>query len=75
MSAPLLLTVGLPLDLNRSSADALRALPGIGPVLAGRIVSNRRRHGAFPSLESVQRVRGIGPKTVQRLRGLAAVQR
>jgi len=67
MPAMMRLTLGLPIDVNRASVDELRALPGIGPVLARRIVEHRRRHGPFPDLASLQRVRGIGPRTVERL--------
>lgn len=72
MPAMMRLTLGLPLDVNRASADELRALPGVGPVLARRIVEHRRRHGPFPDVVSLQQVRGIGPRTVARLGGLVS---
>ncbi len=55
-------------DLNRASAQELEALPGIGPVLAARIVSQRERHGPFRSSEELLAVRGIGPRLFARLR-------
>ena len=70
MPGTMRLTLGLPIDLNHSSAEALRALPRIGPRLAARIIAHRRRHGPFPDVTTLQRVRGIGPRTVTRLRGL-----
>jgi len=73
MSGAELLTLGVPLDLNTAPETALRALPGIGPVLAARIVADRRRRGVYPSVDALQRVRGIGEKTVARLRGLVSV--
>ena len=57
-----------PIDLNRASAQELEALPGIGPVLAARIVSRRERHGPFRSGEELLAVRGIGPRLLERLR-------
>ena len=74
MPAMMRLTLGLPIDVNRASTDELRALPGIGPVLARRIVEHRRRHGPFLDVASLQRVRGIGPRTVERLGELVSAE-
>ena len=41
---------------------------GIGPTLASRIAEDRRVHGPYPNVEALGRVRGIGAKTVERLR-------
>ncbi|MCS7166006.1 MAG: helix-hairpin-helix domain-containing protein [Gemmatales bacterium] len=73
-------TVSLPpspwgsLDLNRASAEALTALPGIGPKLAQRIVAYRDEHGPFRRVDELLRVPGIGPKTLARIRDLVHVQ-
>ncbi|MFI5371764.1 MAG: ComEA family DNA-binding protein [Candidatus Eisenbacteria bacterium] len=56
------------LDLNHASVTDLDALPGIGPVLAGRIVAYRRDHGPFRSVDELLAVRGVGPKSFGRLR-------
>jgi competence ComEA-like helix-hairpin-helix protein len=58
----------LTLDVNHSPADSLELLPGIGPVLSHRIVEYRRLHGPFASVDSLINVRGIGPKTVAKIR-------
>jgi len=58
----------LPLSLNLASAEELERLPGIGPVLARRIVEDRGRNGQYRRLEDLVRVKGIGPKTLERLR-------
>lgn len=56
-----------PVDVNRADAEALQALPGIGPALAARIVAERRTR-PFESLDDLVRVRGIGPSTIVRVR-------
>lgn len=58
----------VPLDLNRASADDFRGLPGVGPVLARRIVEARRARGTFHRIEDLLTVRGIGPRLLERLR-------
>lgn len=52
---------GGPLDLNAATVTDLDALPGIGPVLAQRIVDHRSAHGPFSSVEQLDDVSGIGP--------------
>ncbi|MER7545835.1 helix-hairpin-helix domain-containing protein [Actinomadura sp.] len=51
---------GTPLDLNTATPDQLDDLPGVGPVLAQRIVAYRTQHGGFRSVEQLQEVSGIG---------------
>ena len=55
-------------DLNRAEWPELAQLPGIGETLARRIVDSRRAEGPFVDHEDLRRVRGIGPKTLDRLR-------
>lgn len=55
-------------DLNSADWPELAQLPGIGPVLAKRIVESRSSGGPFPDVDSLGRVRGIGPLTLQRIR-------
>ena len=56
------------LDPNRADRALLMTLPGVGPVLAGRIVEDRERHGPFRTAEDLLRVSGIGPTTLARLK-------
>jgi competence protein ComEA len=56
-----------PVDLNAATAADLDALPGIGPVLAQRIVEHRERNGPFRSVEQLDDVPGIGPATYAEL--------
>jgi competence protein ComEA len=52
---------GSTVNLNTAGAAELDALPGIGPVLAQRIVDHREQHGPFQRVEDLQDVPGIGP--------------
>ncbi len=62
------------LDINAASAQQLaEKLPGIGPAKAARIVQWREENGAFKSVEQLQEVKGIGPKTLDKLRALIRV--
>lgn len=62
------LTRGEPLDLNEASAADLELLPRIGPTLAARVVEDRAARGPFSTVGELTRVRGIGPRTLERLR-------
>lgn len=54
--------------LNTATETDFLRLPGIGPVLAKRIVEYRRRIGGFKSIEQLLDVKGIGPKKLERIR-------
>lgn len=54
-------------DINRGSAEELQRLPGIGPVLAERVIRYRRQNGKFASVRDMQRVKGIGAKRFAQL--------
>ncbi len=56
------------IDLNTASAGELDLLPRIGPALAERIIADREENGAYETIEELERVRGIGPKTIEKLR-------
>lgn len=62
-----------PMDINSASTEDLQRLPGIGPILAQRIVAERTENGPFCSLEELRRVRGIGPRTLEKLRPYVTV--
>jgi competence ComEA-like helix-hairpin-helix protein len=63
-----------PTDLNTASASELELLPGVGPVLAARIVVERADGGPFRSLEELSRVDGIGPALIEKLRAHAIAE-
>ncbi len=73
MSAAALISHRLPIDINKARAEAFELLPGIGPVLAGRIVARREESGGFEKEEELLQVRGIGPRTLERIRSRIAV--
>lgn len=62
-----------PINLNTADAAALQSLPGIGPVLAGRIVAWRDANGPFPNIDVLGEVSGIGPALMAELRPLVRV--
>ena len=55
-------------DLNTADAAALDTLPGVGPVLAQRIIDWRTEHGRFSSVDELGEVSGIGDKLMSQLR-------
>ena len=65
-------TVGL-IDLNTADTHMLEALPGIGPVLAGRIVAYRQQHGTFSSIDELLEINGIGECKLNAVRNLVCI--
>lgn len=55
-------------DVNVAEWPELSVLPDVGDQLAKEIVENRRKFGPFSSPADLRRVRGIGPKTIFRIR-------
>ncbi len=66
-------TAVAPVDLNAAGAADLDALPGVGPVLAQRILDWRSQHGRFSSVDELGEVSGIGEAVLGRLRPLVRV--
>ena len=61
------LAAGTRIEINKASAEELQRLPGVGPVLAGRIIAEREKK-RFDSAADLRRVSGIGAKTLEKLR-------
>jgi competence protein ComEA len=59
--------------INKAGVDELQALPGVGPVLADRIVTYRDEHGPFKSIEDLLDVPGIGEAKLAGFRDLVAI--
>jgi competence protein ComEA len=62
-----------PVDLNSASTEQLTEIPGIGKVMAQRIVEWRDQHGPFQRVEDLMKVKGIGEKSFQKLRPFVKV--
>ncbi|HUG88715.1 MAG TPA: helix-hairpin-helix domain-containing protein, partial [Actinomycetota bacterium] len=60
-------------NVNTADATALDSLPGIGEVLAQRIIDHREAHGPFTSVDELVAVSGIGEVTLEELRPLVTV--
>ena len=60
-----------PIDINRATFAEIDKLPGIGPVLAQRMIDERSKK-PFANVEDLRRVSGIGPKRIEALRGLVS---
>jgi competence protein ComEA len=63
-----------PINLNTATAEQLEAIPGIGPVLAQRIIEYRQTRGRFQSVDELLEVRGIGSKRLENMRPYVVVK-
>ncbi len=61
------------ININTADVDALTRLPRIGPKTAARIIAWRLENGTFKVKKDLQKVKGIGPKTYQKLKQLISV--
>ena len=57
----------VPVDLNSADVATLDTLPGVGPVLAQRILDWRTEHGRFSSVDELGEVSGIGDKLLAQI--------
>lgn len=62
------------IDINSATWVEWIQLPNIGETLARRIIADREERGPFESVEDLQRVKGIGPKTIENLRPYLRVE-
>jgi competence protein ComEA len=62
-----------PIDINQATQIELESLPGIGPVIAQRIIAYRDENGPFTTAEAIQNVAGIGPATFEDIESLITI--
>lgn len=65
--------ITFPIDINRASAEEFMVLPGIGEVLAQRILDYRKEYGPFENAESLMNVEGIGQKRMEQILDLITI--
>lgn len=63
-----------PVNINTASQAELETLPGIGPVIAQRIIEYRETNGPFATIEAIQNVPGIGAATFEQIKDLITVE-
>ncbi|MEN9735864.1 MAG: hypothetical protein RL129_574 [Actinomycetota bacterium] len=62
-----------PISINTANAQLLDTLPGIGPVMADRIISYRTKNGGFKTLEELRKVPGMGASKFAQLSSLIKI--
>ena len=62
-----------PVDVNTASVEQLMSVPGIGQVVAQRIVEFREKNGPYKSVDDLLKVQGIGEKSLAKLRDRISV--
>jgi competence protein ComEA len=60
-------------NLNTATLAQLDSLPGVGPVLAQRILDHREKNGAFRTVSDLRQVDGIGDARYEQLKELVTV--
>ena len=60
-------------DLNRADEALLEAIPGVGPVLAARILAHIQEKGALKAPEELLEVEGIGPEKLRSIEQISAI--
>jgi len=62
------------ININSASSTELETLPRVGPKTAARIISDRNENGPFTTISDLTRVKGIGKKTVERIKDLICAE-
>ncbi len=56
-----------PINVNTADASQLSTLPGVGPKTAATIIEYRQKNGAFRSMQDLDKVKGLGPKKLEKM--------
>ncbi|MEQ8170412.1 MAG: helix-hairpin-helix domain-containing protein [Candidatus Eremiobacterota bacterium] len=62
------------ININTATLADLDSIPGIGPVIAQRIIDHRNGNGNFKSVEDIKNVKGIGEKTFEKIKDYIEVK-
>lgn len=62
------------INLNRATKQELMSLPRIGTTIADSIIAYRTKHGGFKDIEELKKVKGIGTKTFEILKGEVSIE-
>lgn len=65
--------ISFPIAINHADKEEIMALPGIGDVLADRIIAYKTEHGDFSSVEELLNVEGLGKKRLEEILDLITV--
>ena len=55
-------------SINTATAEEITIIPGIGPAISSRIVEYREKYGKFSTVDSLLKVKGIGPVKLEKMR-------
>ncbi|MDP3265189.1 MAG: helix-hairpin-helix domain-containing protein [Sulfuricurvum sp.] len=61
-------------NVNRANSAQLQTLNGIGPTKAEEIIRYRKSHGGFKTVDELVNVKGIGPKTLLKMKSQVAIR-
>ena len=64
-----------PVDINKATVEGLTAIPGVGKVMAQRIVDWREQNGPFRRVEDLLKIKGIGDKSFDKIRPYVKVSK
>jgi competence protein ComEA len=66
---PTELVAASPINLNAADRSQLMQIPGVGPAMADAILDHRQRHGRIETFEELEHLPGVGPKSIEKIRG------
>lgn len=62
------------ININTATVKELQSLPGVGQVTAERIIAYRTEKGPFTAVDDLTKVKGIGKKSLEKIRELVSVE-